>query len=79
MSGLNSSLLRPQISTRMSWSPQHLKHVELRNLCCDDLDHLSSEVKLAMHRLRRKPTLVSPSLKGQDWSFERFSIFCVKD
>lgn len=43
---------------------QHLKHVELRNLCCDDLVHLSSEVKLAVNRLRRKPTLIQSFFEG---------------
>lgn len=43
---------------------QQLKHVELRNLCCDDLAHLSSEVKLAVNRLRRKPTLIQSFFEG---------------
>jgi transposase len=43
---------------------QHLKHVELRNLCCDDLVHLSAEVKLAVNRLRRKPTLIQSFFEG---------------
>ncbi len=43
---------------------QHLKHVELRNLCCDDLAHLSSGVKLAVNRLRRKPTLIQSFFEG---------------
>jgi len=43
---------------------QHLKHVELGNLCCDDLIHLSSEVKLAVNRLRRKPTLIQSFFDG---------------
>jgi transposase len=58
---------------------QHLKHVELRNSCCDDLVHLSTEVKHAVNRLRRKPTLIHPSLQEPDWSFERFSYQCVKE
>ena len=33
----------------------YLKHVELRNLCCDDLAELRGELRLALHRLRRKP------------------------
>jgi len=37
---------------------QHLKHVELRNLCCADLDQLSSELNLAIRRVRRRPDLV---------------------
>ena len=43
---------------------QHLKHVELRNLCCDDLVHLSTEVKCAVNRLRRKPTLIQYFFEG---------------
>ena len=37
---------------------QYLKHVELRNLCCTDLDHLRAELNLAIRRVRRKPDLV---------------------
>jgi transposase len=37
---------------------QHLKHVEMRNLCCSDLNDLSRELHLAVLRLRRKPRLV---------------------
>src|SRR5262245_35608542 len=43
---------------------QHLKHVELRNLCCDDLVHLSLEVKLAGNRPRRKPALIQSFFEG---------------
>jgi len=32
----------------------YLKHVELRNLCCADLDELEVELELAVRRLRRK-------------------------
>jgi transposase len=37
---------------------KHLKHVELRNVCCLDLSHLHRELNLAILRLRRKPYLV---------------------
>lgn len=37
---------------------QQLKHVELRNLWCHDLLHLSHELTLAVRRLRRKPQLI---------------------
>ncbi len=37
---------------------QHLKHYELRNLCCVDLDHLEVEVTLAIRRMRRRPELI---------------------
>ena len=32
----------------------YLKHVELRNLCCDDLAELRAELRLAVQRLRHK-------------------------
>jgi transposase len=37
---------------------QHLKRVELRNVCCSDLDHLHQQLNLAILRLRRKPYLI---------------------
>lgn len=37
---------------------QHLKQVEMRNLCCANLGHLYSELHLAILRLRRKPSLI---------------------
>lgn len=43
---------------------QHLKHVELRNLCCRDLDHLSVELNLAVKRLREKPSLIQSFFAG---------------
>jgi transposase len=43
---------------------QHLKHVELRNLCCIDLDHLRAKLNLAIRRLRRKPDLVQSFFVG---------------
>lgn len=36
----------------------HLKHVEMRNLSCMDLDELHLELHLAIGRLRQKPHLV---------------------
>jgi transposase len=33
---------------------RYLKHVELRNVCCDDLPELHGEVRLAVKRLRHK-------------------------
>jgi transposase len=36
----------------------YLKHVELRNLCCVDLDELGVELDLAVKRLRRKPRVL---------------------
>ena len=43
---------------------QHLKHVELRNLCCRDLDHLSAELSLAVKRLRQRPSLIQSFFVG---------------
>ena len=37
---------------------QHLKHVEMRNLVCRDLEELHQEFHLAVGRVRRKPHLV---------------------
>ena len=37
---------------------QHLKHVELRNVVCLDLEELHQEFHLALGRLRQKPHLV---------------------
>jgi transposase len=43
---------------------QHLKHVELRNLCCANFDHLSNEFHLAVRRLRRRPDLIRSFFAG---------------
>ena len=37
---------------------QHLKHVEMRNLSCLDLEELHLELHLAIGRLRQKPHLI---------------------
>jgi transposase len=37
---------------------QHLKQVELRNICCFDLKHLHQQLNLAILRLRNKPYLI---------------------
>ena len=37
---------------------QHLKHVELANVCCTDLRHLRRELRGAVNRLRRKPRII---------------------
>lgn len=37
---------------------QHLKHVELRNLCCVGLDQLEVELALAIRRMRHRPELI---------------------
>jgi transposase len=43
---------------------QHLKQVEMKNLCCDDLHHLSVELNLAINRLRKKPHLIQSFFAG---------------
>lgn len=45
---------------------QHLKHVELRNLSCADLDHLNDELQLAIRRVRRRPALVQSFFAGAE-------------
>jgi transposase len=42
----------------------HLKFVELRNLCCSDLTHLRYELKHAIVRLRRRPELIQSFFAG---------------
>ena len=37
---------------------QHLKHVEMRNLVCRDLEEVHQEFHLAIGRVRQKPYLV---------------------
>jgi transposase len=37
---------------------QHLKYVEMRNVCCLNLHHLHHELNLAVLRLRRKPIII---------------------
>ena len=43
---------------------QHLKHVELRNLCCPHLLHLHHQLHLAIIRLRNKPHLIQACFAG---------------
>lgn len=43
---------------------QHLKHVEMRNLCCTDLNHLSTQLSLAIVHLRKKPALIQSFFAG---------------
>jgi transposase len=49
---------------------QHLKHVDMRNLCCVNLPHLRSELRLAMKRLRRKPHVLTACLAQAGLSIE---------
>jgi transposase len=43
---------------------QHVKHVELRNVTCLDLEELHQEFHLAIGRLRQKPHLVQSFFTG---------------
>jgi transposase len=43
---------------------QHLKHVEMRNLVCLDLEELHLELHLAIGRLRQKPHLIQAFFKA---------------
>jgi transposase len=43
---------------------QHLKHVEMRNLVCLDLEELHQEFHLAVGRVRQKPHLVQSFFAG---------------
>lgn len=49
---------------------QHLKHVELRNVCCKDLSHLGRELTLAMMRLRSKPHVIRSFFAGAGLSIK---------
>ena len=49
---------------------QHLKHVELRNVCCKDLGHLGRELHLAMMRLRSKPHVIKSFFAGAGLSIK---------
>jgi len=42
----------------------HLKYVELRNMCCLDLEHLDHQLHLAVTRLRRRPYLIQSFFAG---------------
>lgn len=46
------------------WMWNHLKHVEMRNLTCLDLEQLHMESYLAIGRLRQKPHLVKSFFIG---------------
>jgi transposase len=43
---------------------QHLKGVELRNVCCFDIPHLRHELRDAVKRVRRRPRLITSSFRG---------------
>jgi transposase len=48
----------PELSPLDQGCWQHLKHVEMRNLSCMDLEELHLEFHLAIGRLRQKPDLI---------------------
>ena len=50
---------------------QHLKHVEMRNLACLDLEELHEELHLAIDRLRRKPRLIRSFFAAAGLSLRR--------
>jgi transposase len=43
---------------------QQLKGVELRNVCCFNISHLTHEVRDAVKRVRRKPRLITSFFRG---------------
>ena len=43
---------------------QHLKGVELRNVCCFDIPHLRHELRDAVKRVRRRPHLITSFFRG---------------
>jgi transposase len=49
----------------------HLKHVELRNRACRDLDELHLELHLAIGRLRQKPLLVRAFFRAAGLDLEK--------
>jgi transposase len=48
----------------VEWAWQQLKHVELRNLTCLDLEELQMQFHLAIGRLRQKPDIVRSFFAG---------------
>ena len=52
---------------------QYLKHVEMRNLVCLDLEELHLELHLAVGRLRQKPRLSRSFFVGAGLEAENFS------
>ena len=52
---------------------QHLKHVEMRNLVCLDVEELHLELHLAVGRLRQKPRVIRSFFVGAGLEAENFS------
>jgi transposase len=42
---------------------QYLKHVELKNVCCHDLEELYGELRKAIARLRQKPQVLEGCIR----------------
>ena len=42
---------------------QHLKHVELANVCCMNDQHLRQELRQALGRLRQKPHVIHAAIR----------------
>jgi transposase len=55
---------------------QHLKHVELRNLSCLDLEELHMELHLAIGRLRQKCRLIQSFFGEAGLTIESFPSLC---
>jgi transposase len=49
---------------------EQLKNVEMRNLSCEDLNHLRIELNLAINRLRSKPRLIQSFFAGAKLSIK---------
>jgi transposase len=52
---------------------QHLKHVEMRNVVCLDLEELHLELHLAIGRLRQKPRLIQSFFEGAGLEIEKLT------
>ncbi|HMB03654.1 MAG TPA: transposase [Isosphaeraceae bacterium] len=50
---------------------QHLKHVEMHNLVCLDLEELHLDLHLAIGRLRQNPRLIQSSFEGAGLGLEK--------
>ncbi len=50
----------------VEWMWKHLKHVELRNRTCLDLEELHMELHLAVGRIRQKPKLIKTFFEGAE-------------
>ena len=55
---------------------QHLKHVELRNVTCVDLEELHLELHLAIGRLRQKFRLIRSFFGEAGLEIENFPSLC---